>query len=156
MLPHVQAITDEDRVSTSALRTPIQGGLGVPRLQMILAPALRSSIDSMLARCLWHMTEVNRCSPMRASSVGSPVLNIGRRCACLHQSQACMHPALNADGVCSPPGLGRTSNLRVTEAKTIDPLRRASVALIMTFTIPATKTGEAQDNIVHLLPYTSR
>jgi hypothetical protein len=31
-----------------------------------------------------------------------------------------VHPALNASGVCSPQGLGRTSNPRVIEAKAID------------------------------------
>jgi hypothetical protein len=54
-----------------------------------------------------------------------------------------MHPALNVGDVCSSQGLGRANNLRVTKAKTIDPLRRVWVILIMTSSIPAIEAGKA-------------
>lgn len=53
-----------------------------------------------------------------------------------------MRPALNADIVCSPHGLGRASNTRVTETKTIDPLCRVWATPIMTSTIPVATPNE--------------
>jgi hypothetical protein len=72
-----------------------------------------------------------------------------------------LRPALNVGGVCNPQGLGHSSNMCVTEEKTIDPLCRAWATPIMTSSISATEAGDGdrwrgKDDIVNLLPYASR
>jgi hypothetical protein len=52
-----------------------------------------------------------------------------------------MHPVLNASNMCSSQGLGRTSNPRITEAKTIDPPRYTGVIPIMTLVVPTIVPG---------------
>jgi hypothetical protein len=53
-----------------------------------------------------------------------------------------VHNVLNAGGMYSSQGLGHASNLRVTEANTIDPLRHAWVTPIMTLVVPTATPGE--------------
>lgn len=71
-----------------------------------------------------------------------------------------VHPALNACDMCSPQGQGHASNLHVTEAKTIDPLRHVWATLIVISTILGAEVGDenkqkGQNDTVHILSYAS-
>jgi hypothetical protein len=57
---HVRTITDGTGTSTSALQTPARGGMGIPRLHALSAPALRSCRDTTLPCGLWRMTKAVR------------------------------------------------------------------------------------------------
>jgi hypothetical protein len=53
-----------------------------------------------------------------------------------------VHNVLNAGDMYSSEGLGHAGNPRVTEAKTIDPLRHVWVTPIMTLVVPTATSGE--------------
>lgn len=57
--------------STSALRTPSQGGPELPRLHALQATAPRSGRDTVLPCGLWHMTKASRRSLTQASNMGA-------------------------------------------------------------------------------------